>query len=104
MVLGVKIYVNLLMNAQTLESARLMRDGGIAAISALNLALSEALVGVPLENARVLKLAVGDAMGEIAFKIINPAIQAFPELEVDESGWAEIARSRACARCNLGKR
>jgi hypothetical protein len=88
------------MNTQTIESARLMRDGGIAAMSALNLALNEALVGVPLENARALKLAVGDAMGEISLKIINPAVQAFPELELDESGWNEVARLRACARCN----
>lgn len=89
------------MNTQTIESARLMRDGGIAAISALDLALNEASVGIPLDNAQALKLAVGDAMGEIALKIINPAIQAFPELELDESGWTEVARLRACASCNL---
>ena len=40
-------------------------------------------------------------MGEIALKIINPAMQAFPELELNESGWTEVARSRACLRCNL---
>ena len=90
------------MKTQTIESAGLMmRDGGIAAISALDLALNEALVGVSSENARALKLAIGDAMGEIALKIINPAMQAFPELELNESGWTQVARSRACLRCNL---
>lgn len=89
------------MNTQTIESARLMRDGGIAAISALDLALNEALVGVAPENALALKLAVGAAMGEIAHKIINPVTHAFPELELDASGWTEVARLRACARCNL---
>lgn len=78
-----------------------MRDGGIAAISALDLALNEALVGVTPDNALALKLAVGEAMGEIALKIINPAIQAFPELELNESGWTEVARLRARVRCNL---
>lgn len=38
------------MKTQTIESAGLMmRDGGIAAISALDLALNEALVGVSSE-------------------------------------------------------
>jgi hypothetical protein len=88
------------MNAQKIESARLLRDGGIAAISALDLALSEALVGVPVENAQELKRAVGDAMGEILVKIIHPVLRAYPELELDKSGWSEVARLRACARCN----
>lgn len=78
-----------------------MRDGGIAAISALGFALNEALVGISSENARALKIAVGYAMGEIALEIIIPAMQAFPEFELNESGWTEVARLRACARCNL---
>ena len=78
-----------------------MRDGGIVAISALDLALNEALVGVSPDNALALKLAVGETMGEIALKIINPSIQAFPELELNESGWTQVARLRACVRCNL---
>lgn len=89
------------MKTQTIESARLMRDGGIVAISALDLALNEALVGVSPDNALALKLAVGETMGEIALKIINPSIQAFPELELNESGWTQVARLRACVRCNL---
>jgi hypothetical protein len=89
------------MKTRAIESARLMRDGGIAAISELVLALNEALVAVSSENARALKLAVGEVMGEIALKVINPAIQAFPELELNESGWTEVARFRSCVRCNL---
>lgn len=45
------------MNVQTIDSARHLRDGGIAAISALNLALSEALVGVSADSARDMKQA-----------------------------------------------
>lgn len=78
-----------------------MRDGGIAAISALNLALSEALVDVLPEQANELKRAVGDALGEICEKIIFPVVRAYPELELDQAGWSDVARARACARCNL---
>jgi len=89
------------MKTQTIETARIMRDGGIDAMAALNSALALALVGIPAEQAAELKRATGDAMGEICEKIIFPAVRAFPELELDQPGWSEVARTRARARSNV---
>jgi hypothetical protein len=86
---------------QTIEIARIMRDGGIDAMAALNSALEMALVGIAQERAAELKRATGDAMGEICEKIIFPAVRAFPELELDQPGWSEVARARARARLKL---
>lgn len=89
------------MNMQTIEIARIMRDGGIDAMAALDSALKLALVGIPQERAVELKRATGDAMGEICEKIIFPAVRAFPELELDQPGWSEVAQARARTRLNL---
>lgn len=77
-----------------------MRDGGIDAMAALNTALINALVGIPEEDSVELKLTFGKVMGEVILEIINPAIQSFPELAVDESAWSAIARAQANERCN----
>lgn len=84
----------------SIASARAMRDGGIDAMAALNTALINALVGIPEEDSVELKLTFGKVMGEVILEIINPAIQAFPELAVDESAWSVIARAQAGERCN----
>ncbi len=86
------------MTPPTLNCARAVRDGGIDAMAALNEALREALVGIPPKHEQELKLALGQVMAEVAEKLINPAISAFPELELDESGWVSIARTKAAER------
>ncbi|WP_028102115.1 hypothetical protein [Pseudoduganella violaceinigra] len=91
------------MKTQTIETARIMRDGAIDAMAALNAAVELALVDLPQERAAELKHATGDAMGEICEKIIFPAIRAFPELELDQAGWSEVARTRARARSSLNE-
>lgn len=74
------------MKTQTIEIARIMRDGGIDAMAALNSALELAVVGLSQERTVELARATGDAMGEICEKIIFPAVRAFPELELDQPG------------------
>lgn len=88
------------MATRSIASARAMRDGGIDAMAALNTGLINALVDLPAEDSAELKLTFGKVMGEVILKIINPAIQSFPELEVDESAWGAIARAQAADRCN----
>lgn len=86
------------MTPYTLESARAIRDGGIDAMAALNAALCDALDGMSPECSADLKITFGKVMGEVVLEIINPAIDAFPELAVDEAGWRAIAIARAEAR------
>ena len=67
-------------------------------MAALSDALREATAGLDPQDQRELKLAFGQVMGEISEKLINPAVQAFPELKPDESTWANVAKARAAAR------
>jgi len=90
----------ILMNPPNIECARAMRDGGIDAMAALNDALGEAIKGLAPQQAHELKLAFGSIMGDIAEKIVNPAVESFPQLAPDEETWISIARARAAARCN----
>lgn len=88
------------MTPPTLSCARLVRDGGIDAMAALNEALREAVVGLAPQDQEVLKIAFGRVLGEVIDQIINPAIRAFPELKPDEHAWATIAKARAERRAN----
>ena len=45
-----------------------------------------------------LKRAFGRVMGEVVTGIIHPAVAAFPELEPDDTTWAEVAKTRAAER------
>jgi hypothetical protein len=84
----------------TIACARAVRDGGIGAMAALNESLRGALLGLTLEQAGELKLLFGRVMGEIVEELINPAVMAFPELDLDETAWSAIAKDRAAARGN----
>jgi hypothetical protein len=90
------------MTPPTINCARAVRDGGIDAMAALNAAVSEALAHVAKEHEQELKRAFGRLMGEVIEELINPAISAFPELELDEAAWVAIAKARAEARSNAG--
>ncbi len=82
----------------TLACARAVRDGAIDAMAALDYALPEALVGLSEKQARDLKLAFGNVMGELVEQLINPAVKAFPELETDALAWSAIVKDRATTR------
>lgn len=82
----------------TREAAQAIRDGAIDASAALDAALANALNHLPATDHAPLKRAVGQVMGAIVLDLLNPAIAAYPDLEVDEAEWAEIARSRAATR------
>ena len=86
------------MTPPTIGSARHVRDGGIDAMAALDDGLRQAIVGLSPQQQQDLKGAFGQVMGEITLKLINPAVDAFPELKPDESAWASIAQARAAAR------
>jgi hypothetical protein len=81
-----------------INCARIVRDGGIDAMAALNEALREALHGLSPQDQESLKLSFGRAMGEVVDALINPAVQAFPELEPDEATWTSVAKARARLR------
>lgn len=85
---------------KSIDSARAMRDGGIDAMAALDSALCIALVGVSEEDSVELVRTFGKVMGEVVLEIINPAIQAFPELAVDDAAWRDIVLARAAERVN----
>lgn len=82
----------------TLLCAQLVRDGGIDAMAALNDALAKATVGLAPQEQADIKRAFGRAMGEVVTEIINPAIAAYPELALDDSTWAAIAKTKAAER------
>lgn len=88
------------MTLPTLNCARLVRDGGIDAMAALNEALSEAIAGLATQDQERLKRTFGRVMGKVVEEIINPAVQAFSELEPDEGTWVAVAKARATARSN----
>lgn len=69
-------------------------------MAALDEALREALIGVPSKFEQELKRAFGQAMAEVVEKLINPAVSAFPELELDEAAWVGIAKAKAMGRSN----
>lgn len=82
----------------TIDCARAVRDGGIDAMAALNEALRKALVDVPPHQVDEFKLVFGRIMGDLVEEIINPAIAAFPALDVSEAEWIAIAKARAKER------
>ena len=88
------------MTLPNIDCARIVRDGGIDAMAALNSALSEAIAELSMLHQDELKLVFGRAMAQISTEIINPAVAAFPELEPDENAWAAVAKVRATARAN----
>jgi hypothetical protein len=83
--------------------ARALRDGGINAVSALNEALKTALAGLPPESGREIKHIVGRAMATVLDETVHPAVQAFPELEIDSATWIAIANSSRKCTCILIK-
>ena len=86
--------------ALTLEAARLLRDGCIDAAAALDTALRDALKRLPKEDRSTWTQAIGRAMAEVFDQVMNPALVAFPELEVDEAAWVKIAREQAAKRAS----
>jgi len=86
------------MTLPNIDCARIVRNGGIDAMAALNAALTDAIAGFPALDQEKLKLRFGRAMAEITTEIINPAVAAFPELEPDENTWKSVAKVRAIAR------
>jgi hypothetical protein len=88
------------MTLPNIDCARIVRDGGIDAMAALNAALINAIVGLPALDQERLKLNFARAMAEITIEVINPAAAAFPELEPDEDTWKSVARVRATARAD----
>lgn len=89
------------MNLTDINRARIVRDGAIDAMTALNEALREAIDGVAEADRQSLKLAFGRAMGEISVELMHPSVNAFPELEPSEATWHSVAKARALARSKL---
>ena len=82
----------------TLHAARALRDGGIDAVAALNAALVDVLANLPADQHEKAKREVGRAMAAVLERTVEPAVNAYPELEPDESTWAEVARTKAAMR------
>ncbi len=78
-----------------LDCARLLRDSGACAVADLDHALAGALQHVDPAQHQELKLLYGRLMGEVISTLINPAIKAFPELEMDDADWKAIVE---CSR------
>ena len=86
------------MKLQNIHCAQMIRDGGIDAMAALNQGLNDAVVGLEGQELEDLKLAFGRIMAEIVTELINPAIAAFPQLNLDDATWQQVAIDRASGR------
>ena len=86
------------MKLTRVETAKLVRDAAIEAMDALNAIVVEAEPHLPEADSKELRPAVARSMSAILDNIVNPILQEYPELEVDEDSWGDIAASRARAR------
>jgi len=86
------------MKLGTLETARVVRDASIEAMDALNSIVVEIAPFLSEESSNDLRLAVARSMTSILDNLVNPALEEYPDLEVDEDTWGDIAASRARAR------
>lgn len=82
------------MNIENVELARIVRDGGIESMDALNGVLVELEVHLSENEGRELRGAIAQSMCAILDNIVNPILKSHPELEVDEDLWGEIAVAR----------
>lgn len=82
----------------TIKSAYALRDGGIDATAALNEALKNVLLDLPPEKHQDIKFAIGKAIAGVLDETVNPAVEAFPELEPDEKTWTAVAKASAAKR------
>ena len=68
-------------------------------MAALNESLQEALLHHhDLQDQQRLKRVFAEVMAEITVRIINPAVEAFPELEPNEETWVSVVRAKAADR------
>ena len=88
------------MNLPTIDCARVLRDAGIDAMDALNTALAKAAPHLSASDERDLRLAIANTMSAVLDNIVNPALRAYPELDVDEDSWGNIAMDNARKRAS----
>jgi DNA-binding transcriptional LysR family regulator len=86
------------MRLPDVECARIVRDGGIEALDALNAIVTDAASQLSPAEQRQLRRAVATAMSCILDALVNPALKQYPELDVDEDTWGAIAASRSRSR------
>jgi hypothetical protein len=86
------------MQLSNIKSARMMRDAGIDAMTALDSGIRDAIDGLPANEQKAIKHAFGKAMASVMVELINPATAAFPELEPDDATWAAVGKARAAER------
>lgn len=86
------------MKFPTIDCARLVRDAGIDAMDALNTALVEATPHLSVSDERDLRHAIATTMSVILDNVVNPVLRAYPELDVDEDSWGDIAMEKARRR------
>jgi hypothetical protein len=85
----------------SIEAAMALRNGGVDAVAALDSALAAALPFVEEPSRDVVKLCVGRAMASVLAETVEPAIRAYPSLELSSDAWQALAiqaaRSRAAS-------
>jgi hypothetical protein len=86
------------MKLNSLENARLARDAGIEAMDALSFLVEELVPKLQEPDKKELRLAVAKSMSTILDNIVNPVLREYPELDVDEDSWGDIAAARGRAR------
>lgn len=86
------------MNIPNENVAKLVRDGGIEAMDALNAIVEDASPHLSAAEQKELRLAVARTMSSILDNIVNPVLRAFSELDVDEDTWGAIAMARTRSR------
>lgn len=92
------------MKLGTLKGATVVRDAGIEAMDALNSLVLEISGTLPEAESKALRLAIAKSMDSILQNLVNPALKEFPELDVDEDTWGDIAVARARARLSVTKK
>jgi hypothetical protein len=88
------------MKLSNINRARIVRDGAIDAMAALNAALTEAIDGLEGADRHDMKMAFGRVMGEIAVELMHPTVKAFPELEPSNATWTAVVKASASERAS----
>lgn len=86
----------------TKDAARSLRDVGIDAIAALDVALSKVLKELDQAQHAEFKNAIGRAITAVINETITPAIKAYPVLEPDQATWGEVVGRQAAKRATFG--
>ena len=91
------------MKISGIDCARIVRDSAMDAMDALNEILTDIAKRASAEEQEDVRRAIAMTMDAVLVNLVNPVLRDFPELDVDEETWGEIALTRARIRCSRSR-